>query len=242
MPYQFQSRIRYSEVDETGTLSLPGIVNYFQDCSTFQSGQIGLGVQALAARARAWLLVSWHIQVRRRPGLGELVAAETWPYRFQEFYGERNFRLATEAGEELASAASIWVYLNTETMRPCKVDRDVLERYQLEPSLPLGRISRKIQVPKGGEERPAIRVAPSQIDTNHHVNNGQYVRMALDCLPVGLPICQIRVEYRKAAVLGDVIVPVVSAGDGAYIVSLQAPDATSYAVVCFSMEGMVSND
>ena len=35
--YTFGSRIRYSETDEYGKLTLTGIMNYLQDCSTFQS-------------------------------------------------------------------------------------------------------------------------------------------------------------------------------------------------------------
>ena len=35
--YQFQSRIRYSEVDSEGRLTMASLINYFQDCSTFQS-------------------------------------------------------------------------------------------------------------------------------------------------------------------------------------------------------------
>ena len=35
--YTTEGRIRFSEVDHTRRITLPGIVNYFQDCSTFQS-------------------------------------------------------------------------------------------------------------------------------------------------------------------------------------------------------------
>ena len=35
--YTIDGRIRFSEVDHTRRITLPGIVNYFQDCSTFQS-------------------------------------------------------------------------------------------------------------------------------------------------------------------------------------------------------------
>ncbi|MBP3470035.1 MAG: acyl-[acyl-carrier-protein] thioesterase, partial [Lachnospiraceae bacterium] len=42
--YTFVGRIRFSEVDHTKKITLPGIVNYFQDCSTFQSEELGLGI------------------------------------------------------------------------------------------------------------------------------------------------------------------------------------------------------
>jgi len=45
--YTFESRVRFSEADHTELLTLPGLVNYFQDCSTFQSEDIGYGVESL---------------------------------------------------------------------------------------------------------------------------------------------------------------------------------------------------
>ena len=50
--YQFKSRIRYSETDETGRLSVPGIINYMQDCSTFQSEDGRMGISYLKEHQR----------------------------------------------------------------------------------------------------------------------------------------------------------------------------------------------
>ena len=47
------------------------------------------------------------------------------------------------------------------------------------------------------------------IDTNHHVNNGQYVQMAMELLPDDFRISQMRAEYKKAALLGDMVVPYI---------------------------------
>ena len=43
--YTIDGRIRFSEVDHTRRITLPGIVNYFQDCSTFQSEDLGLVIE-----------------------------------------------------------------------------------------------------------------------------------------------------------------------------------------------------
>ena len=40
--YEFGGRVRYSEIDHRGTMTLPALINYFQDASTFQSESIGL--------------------------------------------------------------------------------------------------------------------------------------------------------------------------------------------------------
>ena len=34
--YEFDSRVRYSEVDHHGTMTVPALINYFQDCSNLQ--------------------------------------------------------------------------------------------------------------------------------------------------------------------------------------------------------------
>ena len=54
--YTFESRVRFSEADHTELLTLPGLVNYFQDCSTFQSEDIGYGVESLKKSGQAWIL------------------------------------------------------------------------------------------------------------------------------------------------------------------------------------------
>mgnify|MGYP006990307153 CR=1 FL=1 len=46
--YSFESRIRYSETNFHKKLTLTGITNYFQDCSTFQSEDLGLGIEPLS--------------------------------------------------------------------------------------------------------------------------------------------------------------------------------------------------
>ena len=72
MYYTFDSRIRYSEIDHHRTITLPGIINYFQDCSTFQSEDIGYGVERFQTEGKAWVLSYWQVVVERYPtGKGE---------------------------------------------------------------------------------------------------------------------------------------------------------------------------
>ena len=50
--YSFDSRVRYSEVDENRKLSLTGMINYMQDCSTFQSEDLNMGIDYLTEKHR----------------------------------------------------------------------------------------------------------------------------------------------------------------------------------------------
>lgn len=234
VPYQFTGRVRYSEVGEDRKLTLPGLINYFQDCSTFQSEDLDVGLEKLGRRKKAWILASWQIRIGRLPALGETITVQTWPYNFKGFYGERNFRILDPDGRTLAGAASMWIYLDLETGHPSRVDEDIFQAYEMEEALPLGPFSRKIPMPKESAQRDSFPVMRSHLDTNHHVNNGQYILMAEEYLPEGFEVEQIRVEYRKAAVLHDVILPMVCTEPGRCTVSLCAEDRKPYAVLEFS--------
>ena len=63
MAYSFSGRVRYSEIGENGLLTLPGVLNYFQDCSTFQSEEVGLGMEVLKEWKRFWVLSAWQVIV-----------------------------------------------------------------------------------------------------------------------------------------------------------------------------------
>ena len=87
MNYSFNSRVRYSETGENGKLTLPGVLNYFQDCCTFHAESVGLGGDVLKARDRAWVLSSWQVIVDEYPAMGTEIRITTAPYDFKGFMG-----------------------------------------------------------------------------------------------------------------------------------------------------------
>ena len=93
---------------------------------------------------------------------------------------------------------------------------------------------RKIKLPGNGLECEPFVVREYHLDTNHHVNNRQYVQMAMEFLDREAKVRELRVEYKKQAVLGDVMIPVVyKEGDKEVIVSLNAEDGKPFAIVQF---------
>lgn len=237
--YTFDSRIRYSEVGEDGRLSLQSLLDYFQDCSTFHSEDIGLGLAYMDRIGQVWLLSAWQICIGRYPKYGERVVVGTLPYEFRGFIGFRNFLMQTKEGEALAWANSIWTLMDREKMRPVKPNEDMLAGYKPEEKYPMDYAPRKIAVPGKGQEREPFTVKPHHLDTNHHVNNGQYVRMAMDFIPEDFVIRQLRVEYKSQAMLNDMIFPVVACSDNGmlYTVSLNKQDGKPYSVVELSAGG-----
>jgi acyl-ACP thioesterase len=231
--YSFDSRVRYSEVGEDKKLTLNGIINYFQDCSTFQSEELNIGVGVLEGLHRVWVLSSWQIVVERYPALCEKLTISTWPYYFQGFCGYRNFTMRDGEGKAVAYANSLWSFLDTETGHPVRVPEEIEKAYKLEEKLNMNYASRKVPMTGGGKTQEPFAVQKHHLDTNHHVNNGQYIQMAREYIPAELVIRQMRAEYKKSAVLGDMIYPVVSEEGGRYNVGLCDELGRPYAVVEF---------
>ena len=231
--YTFKSRVRYSEIGQDHLLSIPGVLNYFQDCSTFQSESVGLGVQWLEDHKRCWVLSSWQVRFLRRPKLGEEIEIGTMPYELKGILGRRNFFMKDEGGEFLVKADSLWTYLDTEVAKPVRVDEETLEAYPREAALEGEWKSRKIDLPEGGQVKEAIPVIDFLLDTNGHVNNEKYVLVAMEFVPSEFETGYLRVEYKRSAVQGDIMIPVVYREQDRIVVALQDQDGAVFAVVEF---------
>lgn len=234
--YCFDSRIRYSETDNDGRLTMSSLINYFQDCSTFQSEDLGVGIRHLRQEKLVWVLCSWQIIVDRYPVLGDRVQIGTLPYEMKGFMGYRNFFMTDEKGNYLARAASLWSLLSTQTGRPVGVPDYMHEKYKLEPRIEMEYASRKIVVPPGGIPCEPIVVKKHHLDSNHHVNNGQYVKMAIECLPENTVVTGLRVEYKKQAYLNDILIPELICENDNYYVTLKGEDGALY--VAAEIRGM----
>lgn len=231
--YSFDSRIRYSETDSEGKLTLPALLNYFQDSSTFHSEDLGVGLAYNQELHLAWVLSAWQIVVDRFPYMGERVTIGTFPYEFKAFIGMRNFFLLGEDGSYIARANSVWTLLDVEAGKPTLPTKKMLDSYVLSEKLPMDYASRKIAIPDGGDIVDPIIVKKHHLDTNHHVNNVQYISIAMDYLPEKFVVTQMRAEYKKQAYLDDVFYPYIVRTEDGYVISLLDESEKPYVSVEF---------
>ena len=228
--YQFDSRIRYSEVDKECNLTLTAMMNYFQDCSVAHSESLDRGVRYLSENHMAWVLSSWQICCDNMPRLFDEVTVSTWAYDMKAFYGYRNFTMDRKNGERLAYANSVWVLVDTLTGRPIKVPEDIINEYGTSPQLEMECSSRKIKVPADMEAGAEMVVPKFFIDSNQHMNNEKYVAIAQELLPAEFKIKELRVEYKKEAKLGDTIRSSVKKTDEGIVAVLADTEDKPYAV------------
>ncbi|MFQ9509582.1 MAG: acyl-[acyl-carrier-protein] thioesterase [Lachnospiraceae bacterium] len=232
--YTINSRVRYSEVDAEGLLSLDSIINYMQDCSSFQSEDLNVGIDYLKQNNKAWLLNSWQIIIDRYPKFSEEIAIGTQAYDFKGMFGYRNFVILDEKKEYLARANSLWVLIDTTTGKPIRITPGDVDCYGKADPIPMDYAPRKIALPSSMESLEPFQVKAHHIDTNHHVNNGQYIQMARECIPEDFHVGQMRAEYKKQAKLGGIVIPFVGKNETGYTVNLCDEERNSFAVVSFA--------
>lgn len=231
--YKLESRVRYSECGPDDKLTISALVDYFQDCTNQNSEKLGVGVEYLMKKKRAWIINSWQIVINRFPKCGEKIEVFTWATGFKGVFGPRDFCMKTPEGEMLACAHTLWVYIDTETGRPTKPDKEEMELYGCEPPLELESASRKIQLPEDMQVVDTFPVRKYHIDTNNHVNNSKYVQIAAEVIPEDFRVTGIRVEYKKSAVFGDKMTLKCRAEENRIVTGLCDAEGTIYAIIDF---------
>lgn len=230
--YKMEGRIRLSEVDHNRRMRLQSIINWMQDTGTQQSEVSGVGFEYSNERGKAWILAHWQVIVEEYPKLDDKIEVYTWASGFEKFLGYRNYCIVNEEGKMIVKASAVWVYMDIRKGRPTFPDPHEMEVYGIGEPLEMPYTSRKVAMSLTESMKlPAFPVRRSDIDTNEHVNNSQYIRMALDVLPEEITCSEIRVEYKKSAVLGDVIYPEVTYEEERTLVVLKNADGKVFAAI-----------
>ena len=146
--------------------------------------------------------------------------------------GEKVPAMTDEQGNRLSCANTIWSLIDTDSGRPIKPTEEMIAPYTLEEKLDMEYAPRRIAIPSDVRQAEPVIIRPHHLDTNHHVNNGQYVRIALDCLGKECRIRQLRAEYKKQSYLNDVLTPYISSSEeGIHVIALKDKDDTVSCVV-----------
>ena len=241
MRYTYDMRVGFSHSDINHTMTIPAIIDAYQDCSCFHSEDLGVGFFYLEPQDLVWIINYWEVEFLKMPKYPDKLTVGTFPYEFKGFIGHRNFFLLDEEGQYVSKANSVWVLMDWKNMRPAKVPDKVKGAYDLEEKLDMTYSPRKIKLPDASTTEVEITnpepltIQNHHLDANGHVNNGQYIKIAFGYLPGQPDAERLRVEYRAQAHLGDIIFPVVYKTADAYTVELKNSEGQVYTILELSL-------
>ena len=219
--YSLNYKVTTSTCDSDGKLKLYSALQMMQDCSEMwiDSEQ---GVKDYFEKENmAQLLASRQVEVIRRPSFKEELTVTTSVYGMKSMFGFRNTFIYDAEGLPCYRTWSMGAFVDKATGKLKKVDDQTISTMLLEPKLDMNYKDRRIILPKeGGTVLAPVAVQRSDIDYNKHVNNANYIRMAMELLPEGFEVKGLRVEYRVPARLNDQLVPTVYQQDELFIVAL----------------------
>ncbi len=202
--------VGYSDLDDKTALRPSNLVGILQNAAISHSNQAGYDLDWFMDNGYGWVLLLWHIRVKRLPKEGETLKISTWTKPHKRTQAHRDFLVTDEADREVCYASSRWVLLDSKTRRPFKFDDDFFARYLYaspgdfrEESFQMPVIDRDAELLVERE----ISVTRRDTDFNGHANNVAYVDWSLDDVPndiyEGFNISDIRVEYKKECLPGS---------------------------------------
>lgn len=145
----------------------------------------------------------------------------------------RNFTMETRGGEMLACANSIWSYVNMENGHPVRAPKETTDAYGIDDPINEDFGERKVKMPEADFSGEPFPVRPHNLDTNHHVNNAQFISLAGECLPKNFTVHRMRAEYKQQAHLGDVLHPLRAETENGCFIALNDEKGQPYVVVEF---------
>ena len=212
--YSLKYKVTTSCCDSEGRLKLYSALQMMQDCSEMWIDSVPMVKQYFAEQNMAQLLATRQVEVVRVPEFKEELTVTTSVYEVKPMFGFRNTFIYDADGKPCYKTWSMGAFVDKAAGKLKRVDDVTIQSMTLDPKLDMDYKDRRIILPKeGGEVLEPVRVLRADIDYNRHMNNANYVRL--------------RVEYRVAAKLGDVLVPTLYRIDGGLIVALSVGNETS---------------
>ena len=226
--YSLNYKVTTSTCDSEGRLKLYSALQMMQDSSEMWIDSEPGVKQYFTEQNMAQLLATRQVEIIRVPEYKEELTVTTSVYGMKPMFGFRNTFIYDSEGKPCYKTWSMGAFVDKIAGKLKRVDDATIASMKLEQQLEMNYKDRRIILPKdNGTTVDPIRVLRADIDYNKHVNNANYVRMAMELLPDDFEVKGLRVEYRVAAKPGDLLAPTVYHIEGGIIVSLSIRDEIS---------------
>jgi acyl-ACP thioesterase len=197
-----------SMCDENSLMSIPAILDMFQDIAGIHAESVGIGALELEEHGLFWIVSKLRLRISRRPQVQETFDATTWIQPAERVSCERDWALSKD-GEQLAYVRSIWAALRRDNFRPGHMsdfypDSD----FSIAPpdDMPFTRMGKNFE---GAEFIGEYRIRSVDIDRGGHMNNVNYVRAMLGCFTLeelnAMSLSEMDIHFVRQCYEGDTI-------------------------------------
>lgn len=201
-------RVDTSMCDACGRLGLHNAFALFQDIASEHAEEIGVGFEAMQQRGLFWVTARSRVRFYRRPGLMEMVRAETWPAPPGATRCDRFYRLS--AGTEvLLEGRTQWCVfdLNKGAVHPAEdagYNEGLVFSGETLLDAPHARMRHDF-AEADAVQRHVVRA--TDVDMGRHMNNVAYLRAIMDSFSVAelaqMPVREMEILFCLPCFEGD---------------------------------------
>ena len=214
--YSIDNIVTTSSCDKDGNLKLFSAFQMMQDCSEMWI-ESEPGVKTFFEESgMTQLLASRQVEIVRVPRFKEKLRTETSVFDVRPMFGFRNTFIYDSDGNVCYKTWSMGAFVDRISGKLQRIPDNVLKTVMIESKKDMTYGERRIILPKDTafKEQASVAVTHNDIDYNGHVNNANYIRIAMEYRHV-------RVEYKRPVRFGEVIVPkTYLSTDGIFYVEL----------------------
>ncbi|GHV41620.1 hypothetical protein AGMMS49546_17890 [Spirochaetia bacterium] len=242
--YEQQLQIGISHIGKDGLLKLGPAVDILQNATWFQIDTETALIDYFRQNHAGMYLVSRQIDIHRLPAYGEHITVKSWVTNCDRLFGYRNTAIYDSENKLCIGAYATGPFVDLTKAAPARISQELLDKVATYPALDMEILPRKIPIPPNMAPQPGpgdplrpeqILVQNYHLDNYGHMNNARYVDIASAYIPGDFRLKRIRMEYKKMALPGDLIIPYVGRGEGdALIITLNVPDNAVYTVMEFT--------
>ena len=201
--YSQKYLINYYDVDLELKAKVISLLRFCENNAVMQSENLGVGIDYYKKNQVLWVLHKWDVKIYKYPKFKDEIVVNTKPNSFKGFYAYRYFEILNDKKEMIVEAHTEWLFIDAVKKRPIKIIEEMFNKYGLTEKDNLPLEMRPVQVPGTTDYEKSFSVRNSDIDTNNHVNNVQYIAWALEVVPQEIvknyEITDLKVVYKKEA-------------------------------------------
>ena len=202
--------ITFSDIDENNKLSNKGILRIMQEIAGLHSSSLGYGLNDAPKTGFAWLLLNWKLRVFSRPKWEETLTVNTWSKSMNPLFAYRDIEIFDNKNNLVAIGSSKWILFDINKQSLCKIPNEVKEVFpSIDKSVFEEKFVEKLKEPENSNFIYEYTIQRRDIDTNHHVNNLNYLDYAYEVLPedvyLNTSFSNVEIMYKHESKLGDTI-------------------------------------
>ncbi len=222
--------IGLSDINTEKELTNTCLLKYLEDVAGLHSEIAGYGVTDMNTTRKSWILLSWKVEIKKRPLINDTLSIKTWSRCIDKFYAFRDFEVRDQYNEIVCIATSKWVFIDIDKGKLVKISDEIAEKYKPEINSKAFEEHdlEKLKEPNSYLTEIEFKITRNLIDINKHLHNIYYLDIAKEALPeeTGLSneLNSFEIMYKKEIKLGEKVKAYYSKEDNYHYVTIKSED------------------